>query len=476
MLLGIATPGALLAAPAVAQAATDVSVDPVSGTLFISAPDTGQTITVSASAGVFTVADSVPISPGSGCAAANANTVTCPDTGVLEVSADLSPGNDGFISSLVTRVDVDGEGGNDVFIGGPGRDSFRGSDGDDQASGGGGRDSLDGDAGNDLLMGGASDDGLDGGFGNDALLGDAGRDDLAGGPGTDGLNGGNDDDELDGGPGADTMAGGDGIRDELSYRARPTPVRASLAAGAGNGEAGENDTLAAADIENLTGGDSDDDLTGNEEENVIEGGDGNDAVNGAGGDDDLDAGPGNNTVSGGTGDDFLGAEGGADTFNGGPGRDFVSYSSRRRPVTVTNNGRPGDGEAREGDNVKLDVESFSGGSANDRLIGGPGRNSIDGNAGNDVMLGLGSSDLLFGDSGNDVMSGGDGPDYVNGGFDRDILSGGRQRDTLDGDADDDTINSRSGEPDQVACSAGGDRVNADRRDRVDADCEFVRRR
>jgi Ca2+-binding RTX toxin-like protein len=469
---------AFLALPAAPAVASTAEINPVFGELRIDvSEDIAHDVTVSLANGTFTVTDTAGITPSDAtCTASGPNAVTCVDTGVGEVLATFGNQADRFTSTAPVVSSVSGGDGNDILVGGPQRDSLRGDAGDDQVAGAGGRDNLDGDVGNDILTGGPGRDSLDGGLGNDLVFGEAGDDSLQGRQGMDGLDGGNDDDELDGGTGADALAGGLGTRDELIYSDRVAPVRASLLPGAGNGEAGENDTVVAADFENLSGSESDDNLTGNAEQNSISGGDGNDTIDGGAGNDDLDGGPGNNVVSGGTGNDFLDADRGADVFNGGPGRDFTSYSDRRTRVVVTANDRPGDGEAREGDNVKRDVEGFSGGSADDRLIGSNGPNSIDGNEGKDTILGLGGHDLLFGDDDNDVVSGGDGADYLDGGAEADILSGGRQRDTFYGGEQNDTINSRSAEPDQVSCLTGFDRVNADFRDRIDADCESVRRR
>ncbi len=130
--------------------------------------------------------------------------------------------------------------GADVFIGGPGRNTFRAAAGNDRLTGGpladllcgeAGNDQIDGLAGadhlygdfcpgaklaavagqgNDVLRGGAGSDRLVGGGGNDRLSGDAGADRLDGGAGRDKLTGGAGNDRLTGGAGNDTLAGGAG--------------------------------------------------------------------------------------------------------------------------------------------------------------------------------------------------------------------------------------------------------------------------
>ena len=67
---------------------------------------------------------------------------------------------------------------------------------------------LFGEAGNDLLIGGDRNDLLDGGAGNDRLVGLGGNDTLKGGRGHDRLLGGEGDDLLDGGSGFDRLIGG----------------------------------------------------------------------------------------------------------------------------------------------------------------------------------------------------------------------------------------------------------------------------
>ena len=95
--------------------------------------------------------------------------------------------------------------------------------------------------------------------GNDLLRGFGGNDTLDGNAGDDRLDGGEGDDVLIGGDGADTLEGGTG-RDTASYTASPAAVTVDLAAGTVAGGHAEGDTL--TNIENLTGSDANDTLTG----------------------------------------------------------------------------------------------------------------------------------------------------------------------------------------------------------------------
>ena len=132
--------------------------------------------------------------------------------------------------------------GNDLLLGTSAADTLQGSFGDD---------TLRGFNGNDLLVGGGDDDTLEGGKGSDSLYGDAG------------------DDHLDGGAGVDTAVfntAGD--------------VEVSLTTGIATSNLG-NDTLEW--VENLTTGDGDDELTGDDLANILTAGGGNDSIHANGG-------------------------------------------------------------------------------------------------------------------------------------------------------------------------------------------------
>jgi Ca2+-binding RTX toxin-like protein len=154
-------------------------------------------------------------------------------------------------------------------------------------------------------------EGVVGGSGNDTLIGDGGAKSLIGGPGNDFLDGGNGVDAVSGGPGSDNVEGGEGA-------------------------------------------------------DFVSGGEGNDLLRGEFGDDRL---------SGGADDDSLIGGAGADILSGDEGSDTADYSAAARPVTVTLDGGANDGEAREGDLLRTDVESVTSGSGNDFI------NSRDGVAG-----------------------------------------------------------------------------------------------
>jgi Ca2+-binding RTX toxin-like protein len=137
------------------------------------------------------------------------------------------------------------------------------------------------------------------GDGNDfaVLTGTGTRGVLVGGPGDDLLVGGAGDDVFPQGSradGADKILGGLG-EDRVDYSARRRGVRANLDGRGGDGQRGENDTI-AADVEGIAGGRGADSLRGNSHENVLVGGRGSDRLSGGAGYDRIDAGPGDDGI------------------------------------------------------------------------------------------------------------------------------------------------------------------------------------
>ena len=209
---------------------------------------------------------------------------------------------------------VSGGGGNDDIHGEDGNDELHGDTGIDFVSGGNDRDVVDGGSAGDLVVGGADDDDVTGAQGDDQLSGGAGNDHLDAGIG---------DDELQGNAGADNLVGGQG-RDEISggtdddtvdYSGNAAPLTVDLDGSTyDDGAENEGDTV-LADVENVTGGTGDDNLTGNDQHNVLIGAQGNDTI---------DGGTNNDTLIGASGDDTIQSKDGVlDVVDCGIGNDSL---------------------------------------------------------------------------------------------------------------------------------------------------------
>jgi Ca2+-binding RTX toxin-like protein len=136
--------------------------------------------------------------------------------------------------------------------------------------------------------------------------------------GADIINGKGGDDILIGGYGADTLNGGAGV-DTASYEDAANGVEIDLGLMGpqigGFGDVHKDDTL--IDIENVTGSNLEDVLSGDDGANILTGNDGDDLISGGGGYDVINGGRGDDSLNGGSGkDEFL--------FAIGDGADFIT--------------------------------------------------------------------------------------------------------------------------------------------------------
>jgi Ca2+-binding RTX toxin-like protein len=391
--------------------------------------------------------------------------------------------NDTLIGNADANV-IEGGLGNDTLIGGAGDDtaSYAGA-----AAGVTVNLALQGSAQNTVSAGIDTLSGFQNLLGSafsDSLTGDAAENTLSGGAGDDTLNPGANAagtvDLLDAGTGSDTA----------SFAGYTAGVAATLN-DAMDGTATVNGSQIAAlrNIENLTGGDGNDILTGDVNANVIDGGLGDDVLNGGGGLDTVSfqgttgvtvdlgiqtrqaTGVGNDTIIGfenvrtGSGADTITGDvndniffdgGGADIYNGAAGSDTVDYSASTATVSVNLNtvvaqtvgtfggrdtitnmenviGAVGFANALTGSDTA--ANRLVGGSVNDFLVGGGSADTLVGNAGNDVIFGDYVNTFNTGATtadGNDMLEGGAGNDSLIGGMGNDILRGGDGDDTLVG--------------------------------------------
>ena len=165
-------------------------------------------------------------------------------------------------------------------------------------------------------------------------------------------------------------------------------------------------------ISNLITGAGNDQITGNELNNILTANDGNDALNGGGGVDVLYAGDGNDSLAGGT------STGGVNQLWGGEGIDTVTYADQTAVVYVDLGAGAGYVK-EEGALVLADaldsIENATGGSNNDTLIGDEGGNVLNGGAGQNALYGLDGDDVFTGGTatgGTNQLWGGEGSNTV----------------------------------------------------------------
>ncbi len=89
-----------------------------------------------------------------------------------------------------------------------------------------------------------------------------------------------------------------------------------------NDGSGNNETV--TNIETVAGGNGNDTITGNNEDNSLYGESGNDYIDGQGGQDWIGGDQGHDSIQGGGSDDYLHGNAGDDTIDGGTGNDDLS--------------------------------------------------------------------------------------------------------------------------------------------------------
>ncbi|WP_271168755.1 beta strand repeat-containing protein [Hansschlegelia plantiphila] len=179
------------------------------------------------------------------------------------------------------------------------------------------------------------------------------------------------DDLLYASEGADTFDGGAG-EDEVSYTYMTAAVQVNLALNVLTGAAA-GDSMSR--VEDVTGSDFADALTGDGRINYLDGGDGVD------------------TINGGVGGDVL--------LGGGDG-DLLDYAGSSAGVSVNLlTGAVAGGDA-EGDSFS-GFANLAGSSFNDALTGDGASNLLYGRGGNDTLDGGGGADTMYGAAGDDVF-------------------------------------------------------------------------
>jgi Ca2+-binding RTX toxin-like protein len=287
---------------------------------------------------------------------------------------------------------------------------------------------------NNFLVGNNKVNILNGLAGDDVLYGLDGNDTLRGGEGNDYLDGDNNpaiadgDSELDRPVfvGADRLEGGIGNDIYVVNATGDTVVE--------NSNEGTDTVISiisynlSANLENLTlagegnitgaGNTLDNDITGNDQVNILNGLAGNDTIAGEGGNDELIGDLGDDNLDGGEGNDTINGNNGNDVLTGGEGDDFLYGDSGS--------------------------DSIQAGAGNDVLIGGDDNDLLSGNDGNDAIYGDGGNDTIFGGEGDDIINGNDGNDVITAGNGNDILYGDMGDDILVGNDGNDTLTGGSG--------------------------------
>lgn len=309
-----------------------------------------------------------------------------------------------------------GYGGDDVFVATAGTDYIDGGDGIDTVDYSLATQAITVDLENRALNLGAANDhtlvnveNIIGTIYGDTIKGDGNSNILNGYDGADILYGRDGDDILIGGMGADILDGGDGI-DTASYAKFTTDLVLNLADPTQNqGLGAEGDVYIS--IENITSGNGNDIVYGDDNDNHIYTRLGNDTVYAGGGNDVVVASRGHDIVYGGDGNDVL---------NGGYGND-VLYGEAGNDRLV---GEDGNDSLYNSEGVGWLIA----GPGDDFLSDGSGNSVLAGNAGNDTILAGGGNDRCLGDSGDDYIDGGNGADRITGGEGNDYLLGGNGND------------------------------------------------
>lgn len=426
------------------------------------------------------------------------------------------------------------------------------------------------------ILGREGDDTIIGSAYADELHGRAGADVIEGGAGDDLIHGGEDDDTLSGNAGNDTIWGGAGS-DEIDYSDAAAAITVDLSneKASDDGDSGSDDLY---NIENVTGSDYNDTLTGDGNGNALDGGAGNDSLFGFAGYNLIDGGTGADTVdyssltagvtvdltsdyalydegydsisnvenvTGSDYDDTITGDTNANALNGGDGSDTYIWNVGDGDDTITDS----DGSAdvlefgagisaedlvftensndleitfasisgtitlaghlngagtqqietvRFDDGAELDLTAYSswiyGTNSNDTLYGDDGGVDTDdvffgfdgddkvygydfddtvygGNGADDMRTGSGN-DLIFGEDGDDTVFDGNGHDIVYLGYGDDWVNGGSGDDLFFGEGGNDNLDGGYG-ADILVGGSGVDDVRGEQGDDIHYDLEYV---
>ena len=331
------------------------------------------------------------------------------DLGTADIDAEVTVGNVG--TQVIRNVEN--------VVGSAGQDSIRGDDADNRIDGFDNNDEIRGGLGDDVLFGGNGFDrlyfddfdGLPVGITLNLVTQTAGfafddsedifdgferyfttnqADTIFGSNGADNVSTRGGDDSITATLGTDTFDGGTGY-DTIDYSGFIAANRITVdldGATPANVNVNGGSTDSVVNIENVTGSQGNDNITGDGEINTFLGGLGNDRLDGAGGDDILEGGFGNDTFIGGAG---------VDTFRGGQGSDTADYSTGGGFIfaDMGSNAITQDAETDTLDSI----ENVIGTDFDDIILGNAFANIIDAGEGSDRVSGGAGSDDLDGGTG-----------------------------------------------------------------------------
>src|SRR6202035_120306 len=195
----------------------------------------------------------------------------------------------------------------------------------------------------------------------------------------------------------------------------------------------------------IHGNNSNNNIVGTNNNDIITDGNGNDVIAGLAGSDSITAGNGNNTISDGDGNDVIAAGNGINTINVGNGNDTVTVGNNNNTIIAGNgNDTVTAGNGANHITVGDGADNITVGNGSNTIVAGSGADTIHaGNGGNSITAGAGN-DVITSGSGNDIINGGGGSDHISAGGGNDIVTynmsesigttdvydGGRGTDTL----------------------------------------------
>ncbi|MGD1700455.1 hypothetical protein [Dapis sp. BLCC M229] len=190
---------------------------------------------------------------------------------------------------------------------------------------------------------------------------------------------------------------------------------------------------------NFVGTDSNENIIGDDEANILVAGKGNYNLTGNGGQDTFVLSSGEKTITDFNPDedriqidinDYYNASNNQASFDVSHSNDTLTISVSNQKITLNNISSSQVSDVLKEIEFIGEVNMTGRDNTVDILIGDDSGNYIYGNGGNDYMYGGLRGDALLGSRGNDVLLGGDGDDYIAGMEDSDILVGGAGADSF----------------------------------------------